>query len=207
MKLNNKVRQEILKAALEKSGLPALLTAAHKSYGDLAEKIRLDHVKDEAALRATVERAKAEYRQIPELLRSGNLSLNARASLKLNVAGEHRVIYWCGASSWSEATKNDAANEPEIRVAPSGDLTYDGASEVAKTLHEIDGRVTQLKRDIEGLTAQINAVLNSVSTEAQLYKIWPEAVAFVPKAQEKASAANMLPAVLVAELNKALGLP
>lgn len=63
-----------------------------------------------------------------------------------------------------------------------------------------------IKKRREAMFREVNAVLNSVPTFKKLWEVWPECKSLLDKYEVKPSIA-ILPAVQVANLNAALGLP
>lgn len=70
---------------------------------------------------------------------------------------------------------------------------------------EIEALDKAIKNDANKMRAQVNSVLNSVTTVAKLLKVWPECRELLPAGlgQDKVR----LPAVPIKDLNAALGLP
>lgn len=64
----------------------------------------------------------------------------------------------------------------------------------------------RIKDKEASIVASVEAVVNSVTTERKLLKVWPEAKELLPKASEIAQKAN-LPALRIEELNSIVGLP
>ena len=116
-----------------------------------------------------------------------------------NVGGQRRSIRFNGLQGYVEGKDVGKIGPEDYHVELTGD------DPLTTHLYAIDHDDKALKDEIEQLTASINAVLNSVTTDAQLIKVWPEAVAFIPAAEKART--PQLPALPIAELNKMIGLP
>lgn len=196
MKLSKVIKEAILAAALKKAGIPEKKAAIRARYAAWAEAVRTQFVTPEAVEK--VNAAKELIKDIDPILYA-KVSVNEDAYLHVNVGGQWRRVYWCGADSFGAA--KDPHHElftPYKPVIPTG-------NPFAEQLYAIDHDATALTSEIEQLKVSLNAVLNSVSTDKKLIEVWPEAVAFIPAA-EKANTPQ-LPALPIAELNKLIGLP
>lgn len=192
MKLSKRTRQAILTAALEKSGINDRRAAIKARYGEWAEAARVCNVPDNAA--RILGHADAVIEVLPKNL---EVRVSARTARGIDaiVAGQRRIIYWTGAFKFDDAAPS--------RICPQ-DIVIAAGSMLADQLHAIDADAEKLAQDVEQLTVSIMAVLNSVQSEQQLIKTWPEAAEFLPAVAE--SSGPQLPALQIAELNKMIGL-
>lgn len=192
MKLSKRTRQAILAAALEKSGVNDRRAAIKTRYGEWAEAARVCAVPVNAA--KILGHADAVIEVLPKNLEA-RVSVRTARGIDAIVAGQRRIIYWTGAFKFDDAAP--------MRICPL-DIVIRAGSVLADQLHAIDADAEKLAQEVEQLTVSIMAVLNSVQTEPQLIKVWPEAAEFLPAAVE--STAPQLPALQIAELNKMIGL-
>lgn len=82
--------------------------------------------------------------------------------------------------------------------------SYDASHKLTIRYREIMDREATLKEQRERVKVQARALMWSLNTWKQLEEAWPEVVPFFPDA---APVKAGLPALNIAELNKALGLP
>lgn len=197
MKLTKAIKQAIVDAAIKKAGILDREAIICKRYADFAESVRRAVVTDEQL--ELIEKAKAASELVDSSLRESRFRPNAHYYIQLNAAGTRRTFYWCGAQDW------DSANDiKDTRITPD-EVTLKADSKFMETLNAIDRDADAIKAEREHLDLSLWATLNSVTTDKKLYEIWPEAVAFVPAAEQAAS--PNLPALPIAELNKLIGLP
>lgn len=196
MKLNKQIREAILQAALKKAGIPEKQAAIRARYADWVETLRTQFVTSKVVEK--INAAKELLEDLPPRL-FASVKANQDAYMRVNVGGQQRYIYWCGAQSYKEA------KDANIKLLTPYDLAIAADDPFAQQLYAIDHDATALNSEIEQLKVSLWAVLNSVGTDKKLVEVWPEAVAFIPAA-EKASTPQ-LPALPIAELNKLIGLP
>lgn len=192
MRLNNEIRRQIRIAALEKAGIGARRIAIKQRYADWAEAVRRTVVPDNIDIR--LAKARDVLADLPEELDVYVASRKSQ-SVRANVAGMVRRFYWDGDTSYNESIPK--------RICPE-EIVLQAGSVLAEQLDKIDRDADALHKDQEQLTVSINAVLCSVQTDAQLLKIWPEAIEFIPSAVKAAE--PKLPALRIDELNKMIGL-
>lgn len=200
MKLNKTIRTAIVEAALKKAGIPEKKDAIRKRYADWAEFVRLLYVTPEQL--ALIEKAREAGKSVNPVLTYGSYRPKMNNAIEhANIGGQRRTVYFCGGLGYESRDRS-----LESIIAPSGgDVTLEAEHPLTQQLFDIDHDAEALKQETEQLTVSLWAVLNSVSTDAKLVEVWPEAVAFIPAA-EKASTPQ-LPALPIASLNKMIGLP
>lgn len=71
---------------------------------------------------------------------------------------------------------------------------------------QANDKVKDTEKQRDAMSREINAVLESVHTFKKLWEVWPESKSLLEKFEQKPAIA-ILPAVQVAKLNSALGLP
>lgn len=197
MKLNTQIRKAILEAALKKAGIPEKKIALRQGYAAWVEAVRSASMPIDTD--QIIAKAESILSPVTEKNPSIRVSYSKYSYLRVNVAGQSRKIYFNGNADSDDET-------PSVcKLVPYSDPALLGGSQLVDQIFALDDQSKKLKEEINHLTASINAVLNSVTTDKKLIEIWPESVAFIPAA-EKASQSN-LPALQISELNKALGLP
>jgi hypothetical protein len=200
VKLNKTIKTAIVEAALKKSGIPEKKLAIRKRYADWAEAVRQLYATPEQL--DLIEKTREACRVVDDRLIARRFTPNRNCGLRyMNIAGQRRDVFYNGDLLYP----NGDTTELE-RISPcSGDVTLEAEHPLTQQLFDIDHDAEALKQETEQLSVSLWAVLNSVSTDAKLVEVWPEAVAFIPAA-EKANTPQ-LPALQIAELNKLIGLP
>lgn len=197
MRLSKNIKAAILNAAIAKSGIKDREAAIRSRYAAWAEAVRV------LALPAELEDAMLRLinEAKPIIKKNPNFSITDGEShcIYTNVAGQSRKIYFNGCVDKDELTKSVYKRVAYYQTPIAG------GHPLANELFEIDHDAAALKSEREQLTLSLQAVLDSVTTDTQLIKVWPEAVAFIP-ATERASSPQ-LPALPIADLNRMLGLP
>lgn len=188
-RLTKYIREEILANAQTKSGNRARREATLKKRKDWDESVRIDSLKEHAALLnqldAKVEKIRA---QVPDAFQSGGSPVIRRGQIRVNCAG--LTVY---ANGW----------EGE-KVAP-GNHTITSDNPLAQQFHDICAEEKENTDSWEKVKASVNAATHAVTTVKALLKAWPEAKELLPEHVEESKV--QLPAILVADLNALVGLP
>lgn len=93
--------------------------------------------------------------------------------------------------------------ENEFRLCLEEIPTYSGDHEFSKRYLELQNKLDNLLKQKDDLHTEITAILNSCTTVKKLQQIWAESVNFIDNIETVPS--NTLPAIVVADLNKKLG--
>lgn len=188
-RLNNHLRDQIVTAALAKSGSTAAIAATKARRQVWADAVRLAALGDMGAkLEALVKRVEKLEQEIPEDYRSGYSVVRTRGHLTLNCAGlTVRVSEWEGMKV-APATHTLLADDPLVQE-----------------FHDICAEELANGAQREKVQESVKAAVNSVTTVAKLLKLWPEAKELLPAYVEESKV--QLPALRVADLNSLVGLP
>lgn len=188
-RLTKNIREQILANAQTKSGNRDRREATLKKRKDWDEDVRIDSLKEHAAL---LERLDAEVEKIrakvPETFQGGGSPIMRRGQIRVNCAG--MTVY---ANGW----------EGE-KVAPGGH-TITADNPLAQRFHDICAEEKANTESWERVKVSVNAATNAVTTVKALLKAWPEAKELLPENLEEAKL--QLPAIHVADLNALVGLP
>lgn len=115
----------------------------------------------------------------------------------VRVAGTRHRVYF-------EGTDRNSGAERISRKYITNDTVEIGANtSLGIRWAAIETRAREVATEREQLEAEVRAILDSVRTDTQLLKVWPEAIELLPTKVAKAS----LPAVQTSALNKLLKLP
>lgn len=188
-RLNNHLRDQIVTAALAKSGNTAAIAATKTRRQEWAEAVRLSALGDMGAkLEALVKRVEKLEQEIPDDYRSNYSVIRTRGHLTLNCAGlTVRVNEWEG-----------------MKVAPEAHTLLAG-DPLVQQFHDICAEEITNEAQKDKVEASVSAAVNSVTTVAKLLKLWPEAKELLPAYVEESKV--QLPALQVADLNNLVGLP
>lgn len=237
MRLRKEVKKQIVAAAIERSAFTKQAKDLRIAFAEHAEKVRRKFVtvEQEEKIAQLVDNLTALRKDpdigdyIPPALRE--LTRNNRCDcIGVNVAGSRRDLYYDGSQkamySWHKAgeaerihriyqgfLRNDGVVPYVRKLEPLRDCVLTADDPLTQELYDLDHQLEELTSQREGLRHQLEAILDSVTTDEQLYKVWPEAKAFVPVI-EKASSPTatktgtaVVSAQLLADVNKTLGLP
>lgn len=195
MRLTKDIKAAILDAALTKSGVPALETAIRKRYAVWIESVRV------RAITPEVEQVQEKIKELKAGLPKGLFDSNLRtgSDMFVNVAGQRRRFWWCGAQYRDGATKT---NEKRICLY---EQTLTADDPLVQQIYDIDADSVTVRERRESVTAAVNAHLNAATTVKALLKLWPECEPLIPT--EVVPSGVNLPSVPVADLNKLVNLP
>ena len=196
MRLNNHIRERILNAALDKSGIFEEESEVRKLYADFAELARKSVVTD--SVLKEIEKVEAMCKPLVKT-RLVNFYVQKSTWVYINCAGQRRLFNFNGVADG----RRDYSSEFE-RVTTS-EVTLKHGDPLLKKLRHADKERERVDERKEQLKIALKSTLWSVTTDKKLYEVWPEAREFMPIV-EGAPSIN-LPAVPIKELNKLIGLP
>lgn len=197
MRLTKDIKTAILNAALKKAGIPDREAAIRSRVAAWASEI-LGRTFTPDVL-AAIDHAKRVIEPLREMHPSFYLNTYRANYMNVNVAGVTRRVYFNGGLD-SKVSLADV-----ITYAPYNNPVLHSDDPLTEQLYAIDADRETLGNDKTQITASVNAVLDSVTTDKRLVEVWPEAVAFIPAAERAAS--PQLPALPIADLNRMIGLP
>lgn len=134
---------------------------------------------------------------------------DALASLPSGWLGKSRFVAFVYESGSRVAALNLDVGDNEENLLPSkGHYIPLGIikGELAERVANLETRCADVKIKHDALRQSVNVMVSSVSTFAQLRKVWPEGAEFYADLDNE-PAAYGLPAVQISEINAALGLP
>lgn len=197
-RLNRAIRDQIVENALTKSGINTELETLTAEKHEWAEAVRvhvngatdktlLQHEKNIAAVIAGLPKNVRPY--------AGDHSLSRGTADYVNLGGlKVRIEFY------------DAAGEPEDRIRTTVRLPVVVADhKLAKQFHDMEARRTDIAARGKTLEAQVRAVVNSATTVGKLLDVWPESIELLPTTLGRVL--SNLPAVVVSDLNRMVGLP
>ncbi len=113
------------------------------------------------------------------------------------------------AGCWScTAFYNSLGERRKVRVpAIFKTMTFDGSSAIGLAGSQFTDKARDIRDEKGRVSANIRAILNSVTTTKKLVEIWPEVLPFLNTTTHSSVPNRALPVIRVSELNKMLGLP
>lgn len=199
IRLTTALRDTIAANAIKKSGVVAAEAENEKAFCDLAEKVRvkvLGGKKKAAEADAKLAEAMKIEKELHEI---GATSFCISRGLR-------KEIYpsFGGARTRLEYSAGDSV----YRLTPCREICLLAADDpLTVEFHRLDDEKRALSQQREEVKVKVNvyAALNSVSTVKRLLEAWPESKELLPANLDAARAA--LPALVVGDLNKLIGLP
>ncbi len=204
-RLTKTMKQEILKNAIEKSGVNARTANVTKRRALLADNVRLHAIggKDkEKEILATEKKVQKIIGSMPKGIdTNGQFNLDKNDRIRCAFGGMQVCIYYTG--------RLDNAGESVLKK-PSpcgyGDSTkFDAEHEYSTEFTSIEEEVKIIKSIHESIVVNVNAYLNSVTTDKKLVEIWPESAELLPTTSQERKI--NLPTVSPQQLNTMIGIP
>lgn len=184
MRLTNKIRDEIVHNALEKSGLLKRQAGVEARLTAWVNTARIQSLGGDSAVRK-LKNAEQKLKEILKPLKNvqcPSAIFPYENSLKVKIGGAYRVYSF-----------------ESSRLCCGGVTLIGIETPLGKEWQDIMGALQDVKNEIKALRAEVRAVVGSVNTTNQLLKVWPGAESLVPT---KPKTATPLPAVRVSDLNE-----
>lgn len=202
MRLTNTIKEQIVKAAIEKAGFHKREEGIIKRRAAWAENVRIHALGGEGnakKMESLAEQVKALANEIP-----ANLCLTSKMLRRDN---EVRYVNVAGlrARAWFSGYEiGGTGEESEMRITPQ-ECVIHADNPLAKEFHEIAGLQAEYDSEMERLELSVRGALAKVTTVKKLLQVWPEAAELIPLVAAKE--VKQLPAIPVDDLNKMIGLP
>lgn len=194
-RLNKATREYIVHKAIEKAGIPKQEVQLANDQFAWVNKMRVAaNGVDDDVLEALEAQHKAIVAKIPKQLQTGHELIAKRTYCYPNIGGL-RVGMQTLAPEGDKDPYRFCAYEPTLPTNHP----------LADEFHALQEREQELKSRKKAIAAQVSAVVDGVTTIKKLLEIWPEARELLPP-NEQPIISNV-PAVLITELNAAIGLP
>lgn len=187
MRLTKEIKTQIVSAALNVADIPAKESALEQARFNWAEAVRVDSLggKDACAkVQGANDAIQALLSELPKGVVIGGTGIRYYHKIYVNVAG--CSVY---------------ANFEKSSIAPSSHTLLAG-SQLAEEFWALENTQKELMAARNNLEMSVKSILDSVNTDAQLIKVWPESAPLIPK---PVKTDRNLPTVMVSELNKLLG--
>lgn len=200
-KLTKAVKEQIVKNAVEKSGLIDEHNKIIQRRAEWANNVRLfaiGGVEVEKQLIAINEQYEVLCESVPKNLQ-GNRRRPARQRNEtyVNVAGISFYAYFNGCLDYNFC-------DQIYRISPDS-VTLLADNPLVAEFHEIHNQQEEYDNKVVTLRNSVNGVIANITTVKKLLDVWPEAKELLPADIEKQTV--NLPMVQTADLNKLIGLP
>ena len=191
-KLRDSDRREIIRAAIEKA-----FAEKDKQLAELDEKVK---EAGEKAEKLAYEVIPADFRKKMAALPAGFLPTQTYIQF-VTKSGDGRTANFGCSRPVPEICTFGSERSREFLGPIDDDHPWILADkECRAAVHERDKFKTDLEAEKDVLRKKIRGILESVTTTGRLLQVWPEAESLMKKAE-------LVPAVSIAEINAAVGLP
>lgn len=198
-RLTNHIKQQIVDNALEQAGVNRDRDSITERRAKLAEDVRTDSLGGSDRV-LEIEKIEKKIHKLDALLKGicrYSFSLTKGTSMRYcNIGGAQVHLYFNG----GRIGEGDSVK----KIRPS-EVVYKAGHRFVNEFHSIENDSKKLNERIEELSLQVRASVNQFTTVKKLLTAWPEAKELLPKKIEESK--PQLPAILVKDLNKLIGLP
>lgn len=200
-KLTKAVKEQIIRNAVEKSGLINEHNKIIQRRAEWANNVRLfaiGGVEVEKQLVAINEQYAALHESVPKNLQ-GELRKPVKTDndIYVNVAGISFTALFNGQLGYNKS-------DHIYKISPSSVILRADNPLVAE-FHEVHNQQEEYENKVVTLRNSVNGVIANITTVKKLLDVWPEAKEILPPEIEKQTV--QLPMVQTADLNKLIGLP
>lgn len=203
-RLNKQIKQQVIENALTKAGVFEKQEEIRILRANLAEKVRVDACGGENGIKLTLNIAKQIERaesKIPKGISvTNNFQLRSAYAVPVAFGGMRTTLYFSGTTD----------DRDRVRKCPApyqygNSINYSHDHEFTSEFQKIEKMHDELTALAESIKLNVLALVNSVNTDTQLIKAWPESKELLPK--EMAAPIVNLPSADVKSLNKMIGIP
>ena len=198
-RLTNHIKQQIVENALEQAGVNKDSKLITKRRAKLAEDVRTDSLGGSDRV-LEIEKTETKIHKLDALLNGicrCSFSLTRGTAMRYcNMGGAQVHLYFNG----GRVGEGDSVK----KIRPS-DVVYKAGHRFVNEFHSIENDSKKLNERIEELSLQVRASVDQFTTVKKLLTAWPESKELLPKIVEESK--PQLPAVLIKDLNKLIGLP
>lgn len=201
-RLNTRIRNAIVDAAIEKSGINGEKDELTKRRAAWAEVVRIEAIGGPevlAKVEAIDRRLKRLLKDLPDHLVGERAAIKTRQSIFLNVAGMRDYVYFSG-----QFGHRAGGLTPIEKITPQ-EFTLKGDNPLVHEFMVIEKIKSELDDKESNLRRNVRVTVNKFGTIKRLTEAWPEAAELLPKDQSPVK--TNLPAIPVKDLNSMIGLP
>lgn len=197
-RLNRRIKDEIIAAAIAKSGVPARREKLKERRAAFAEDVRI-HALGGADIAKKIDKAKKAIAKalegIPDCVIKNGV-FRSDYDILVNAAGARNRVYFSGACGYTSDSVYKYT--PAEAVLEAGDPLID-------EFHAIEREASDISEAVDNVTASVEGALSKVTTIKKLLEVWPECKELLPS--DLSPVKNTLPAVRAEDLNALIGLP
>lgn len=202
VRLTNAARDEIVKAAVTKSGFPKRIEEARTALEDIKMECWIAAFGGLKAYRRLCDRFETIEEKISELRKSGvnvpSLSSgHTWSNSKLNLAGMQ-------VPSPDMNWVSDKFKDLRVIYMYDGKPTLTADNPLVQKFLDAEKALEDLKSSRQQIKDNVQAVVYSVSTTKRLIEVWPESAELIPREVEVVRAG--LPAINFESLNASIGI-
>ncbi|WIC41613.1 hypothetical protein [Salmonella phage SP154] len=203
VRLTNAARDEIVKAAVAKSGFPKRIEEARTALEDIKMECWIAAFGGLKTYRRLCDRFETIEEKINELRKSGvNVpslgSGHTWSNSKLNLAGMQ-------VPSPDMNWVSDKFKELRVIYMYDSKPTLTADNPLVQKFLDAEKALEDLKSSRQQIKNNVQAVVYSVSTTKRLIEVWPESAELIPREVEVVRAG--LPAINFESLNASIGIP
>lgn len=203
-RLTKAIKEKILHNALTKANVFERELDVKAGYQELAELVRLHAiggVGEEKKLIELSENIQSLIDRVPDCVdKTGYFHLNNEKGVKASFGGMQLYIYYNGVGD----------KEKHVWKSPAPNMfgkaiMFGVDHELTIKFHSIKDESKKAKDLKTSIQVNVNAMLDSVTTDKKLIEIWPESKELIPTEIEKKKV--QLPSTSVDQLNTMIGIP
>lgn len=196
MRLSNAIRDDIVKASLKEAGFDTEEEALVGEYANFAEECRLHFIggkEQEAKDLEAFEQLKTLYGKYDMYFCPPN-----ERHITVNLGGPHVDLHYNG-----NLGKLRNSNIQKVLKLTPKTTGLDGSHGLCLKFHRLENKLADYCKRRNELRAKVEGVVNSVNSDRQLLKVWPEAEKLLPKSSQ-VGVSTQLPAIQISDINKAV---
>lgn len=199
-RLTNAIRDEIVKNAITKTKFNERIKEKEQEGELILFKLLMEYHGGEEAYRK-LERQVREIRTKINNLRDKNVNVE----FGLYSGWNHNFNLGGRTVSLPSMDSLPANYSYLLRLAPRERIVFPANHKLVEAYFTIQDEVKELETSRDKVRQEVKAMVYSVNTTKRLVEVWPESAELIPAANQVAKVG--LPAINVASLNAAIGIP
>lgn len=200
-RLNNRIRDVIIKNAIDKSGITEAFEMLKQRRINWAESVRVEAIGG-AGVVANLENIKSRIskamKEVPDSVSVNQSNIRQDYDIMLNIAGKRFYAFFSGQLSAHPRSTQIYKDTPH-------DYTLERGNPLVDEFEALESEREDLEAKQDALRANVYATVYKFGSIKKLQEAWPEVVELLPK--DLSPPKPNLPAILVKDLNSMIGLP
>lgn len=200
-RLTNAMKEQIVLNALKQAGINDENQAIRVCRAELAEAIRVECMGGServTELEKTIKKIKKLQENLNCVFKNSFYVSKREGMTYCNLGGAQVHLYFNGGD-------NNYDGDSVCKTPIPSDVTLTADHPLTVRFHNIETTARVLKDKTDVISAQVRGSLSSFTTIKKLLAAWPEVKELLPETVVESK--PQLPAVLVKDLNKLIGLP